>query len=428
MRRTKKVYIVLLMLSLLLAVLISRSGALANYERLYDVTLLHGERISNEIQRAVYATEILKEVTRSEGGNITQERFNSLAHAVGDGLDYIVIQTMPMGIVEYAYPLAGNEETIGHNVIVSDTTAVESQMAINEQRFILSGPFDLLQGVKGIAIRNPLFIEEDFWGFLTIVLPVPASIEKTGILELEKIGYQYKLVAQYKNENILFTESSDFNEKHALTLPITIGGNMWSLSMYREDDVGYLLKNSLLLGALFILISTGIYFGLKKIEHTLENDPLTGAYNRRFLDTYMKGNPMAVKGGFALFYIDLNEFKPVNDIYGHEMGDRLLIAFVKRLQSNIKSDGLLFRIGGDEFILLVPSLIVEKNVKEMIQRISNLAQKNFTIKGQTIKISAGIGYACYPAEGDDIKSLMELADSRMYSDKEAYKKAHNITR
>ncbi len=427
MALSKKILIGLILLSFALTVLISRSDITTRKERLENVVSLHVERIRNEVLRAVYATEVLKEVTRASQGNLLVEDFNGLARAVGDGINYITIQYMEGGIVKYAYPLEGNEATIGHDVLASESTAVEAQMAMEKNKFTVSGPFSLMQGMQGLAIRNPLFLENEdglyFWGFITIVLPVPEILRDTGVFELEELGYQYKIIAQYKNEDITFIKTPRYNESYAMSLPIEIGDNTWTLSMYRTTDNRAVWQNAMFFALICMLISFGIYLALKRVERRLNNDMLTGAYNRRFLENYIKSKHITKSYNFVLFYIDLNDFKPVNDTYGHEAGDLLLISFVKRVQGNIKSDGAIYRIGGDEFVVIVPSIKTDEAIQRVVERISTLAKKPFTVNNQKLSISASIGVASFPNDGADIKTLLQIADERMYEDKQAYKKA-----
>ncbi len=432
MTLAKKIYIALLIVGLAVIIIISRNDKESRVERLGSVLSLHCERISNQIQRAVYATEVLKEVTSAGKGELEFEGFNALAHAVGEGINYVVIQAMPNGIVQYAYPLLGNEQTIGHDVLSSESTAVEAQMAMEKNEIVISGPFSLMQGSKGLAIRNPLYLENEegsyFWGFIAIVLPVPDALNDTGVFELENLGYQYEIIAQYKGEDIVFAATSRFNKEFAITKPIVIGDNNWSMSMYRESDITEAWVIFLLRCATLLLLATAIYFVLKRVERRLNNDLLTGALNRRLLESYIKPKHFSNTPGFTLFYIDLNEFKPVNDTHGHEMGDRLLIAYVKRLQGNIKSDGTIYRVGGDEFVVIIPNLKTNDSIKEVTKRVASLSKKPFVINGKTLAISASIGAATFPTDGEDLKTLLKIADEHMYADKQAYKKARNATR
>ncbi len=422
---SQKIFIILFACSLTFTILLSLSSAESKQERLINVINLHTERILTQIEIAVHVTNVLEEITKASNGNLARQGFDALAHAVGDGVEYIAIQFMPDGIVKYAYPLDGNEATIGHNVLEAESTAIESHKAMTNNEFVLSGPFNLIQGRRGLAIRNPVYMESEegsvFWGFIAIVLPVPEILNDTGVFELEKLGYQYRLTAKYKGEDIIFKETENYDEDFAISMPIIIGDNDWTLSMYVKGERATLVFNALLMWAAFVLLSYIVFYIIKTLEYKLENDPLTGAYNRRFLEKYIKSKDIARGKVFALLYLDLNDFKPVNDNYGHEAGDRLLIAYVKRVQSNIKGDGLIFRIGGDEFVIIVPSVENGDMLQSMVSRIATFSKNRFMINGESITISTSIGVASFPKEGTDIKTLLGVADERMYADKQKHK-------
>lgn len=163
----------------------------------------------------------------------------------------------------------------------------------------------------------------------------------------------------------------------------------------------------------------------KAIEHetneiifkTLANtDALTGLYNSRFLlstlNEYVESDQP-----FAIIYLDLNWFKVVNDKYGHAVGDKLLQAVGKRLQNCLRTCDTVFRIGGDEFALLVTGEINQELCASIIERIKNIIDRLYVIDGNEVSIDISCGCAMYPLEGRDIDKLRVLADHRMYEDK-----------
>lgn len=145
-------------------------------------------------------------------------------------------------------------------------------------------------------------------------------------------------------------------------------------------------------------------------------DELTGIYNRRFLHYWMdneikRANRFATK--FGIIMIDLDNFREVNNNYGHLEGDRVLIEFSKFLKNNIREVDNLVRYGGDEFIILVPNTDTS-GVLELAQRIlSNLNKSSIT----GYKIFCSIGFAVYPDDGANLESLINQADRLMYQAK-----------
>ncbi len=119
----------------------------------------------------------------------------------------------------------------------------------------------------------------------------------------------------------------------------------------------------------------------------------------------------------AVCFLDLDNFKPVNDMYGHELGDELLIEVAKRIKSNIREEDTVSRHGGDEFVLLLGNLEGYAQCETLLNRILNSLIKAYNFEGHTISISASIGVSFYPRDNADLDTLMRHADQAMYQAK-----------
>jgi len=162
----------------------------------------------------------------------------------------------------------------------------------------------------------------------------------------------------------------------------------------------------------------------KKIENQMvqiaTHDQLTGLSNRHnFQLEYSRAIATAKRYGseLALFYLDLDHFKIVNDTQGHEAGDKLLKLVAKTLQRVIRETDILSRIGGDEFTLIMPNSDLQGIMNVAIKINENLKALNFSAGGQHFKISCSIGIAIYPKHGGDEQTLLSNADSAMYQAK-----------
>ena len=155
-------------------------------------------------------------------------------------------------------------------------------------------------------------------------------------------------------------------------------------------------------------------------QHELENlantDALTGLFNKRYFEKMMEIRDENKKP-YALFYMDLDFFKPVNDTYGHEMGDKVLKEVAKRLLKCIRSNDYAFRIGGDEFMLILNGNLDAQICEKRIERIKKLIGEPYEFDGYTIKIGISCGSAVYPDDADCAADIQKLADKRMYEDK-----------
>ncbi len=153
-----------------------------------------------------------------------------------------------------------------------------------------------------------------------------------------------------------------------------------------------------------------------ELEKAANTDGLTGLFNERCFSTVLHrkedlGEP------FTLCYLDLDRFKPVNDVYGHDMGDKLLKQVARRIQSCIRDKDYAFRIGGDEFCLVISAAFSDEESSAFVGRVREALSEPYVIDGVELDVGASCAYARYPEEGSDPGVVRKLADARMYEDK-----------
>jgi diguanylate cyclase (GGDEF)-like protein len=116
-------------------------------------------------------------------------------------------------------------------------------------------------------------------------------------------------------------------------------------------------------------------------------------------------------------YLDLNQFKTINDRFGHQAGDALLKAFGHRLESCLRPDDILARLGGDEFAIVLPGVSVH-DAKHVAERLVETTCEAYIIQGEEIECAASIGIALMPAHGEELWHLISVADEAMYNAKD----------
>ncbi len=158
----------------------------------------------------------------------------------------------------------------------------------------------------------------------------------------------------------------------------------------------------------------------EKIRHLAKTDVLTGLMNRvTFIENATRELEQTAEDmKHALFFIDLDGFKKINDTYGHDQGDKLLKIISYRLESTIKSKDFVARLGGDEFIVMVKDIEPDL-VSDIASRILDVAGRTIDIEGHTISMDASIGIAIYPDDASTLKELMKSADIALYHAKES---------
>ncbi len=151
--------------------------------------------------------------------------------------------------------------------------------------------------------------------------------------------------------------------------------------------------------------------------HRSEFDLLTDLHNRFSLDKLLEARIELARlnaGMFGLIYIDLDEFKQVNDLYGHQVGDLYLQAVSLRMKHQVRSNDLLARLGGDEFAALVSVVPSRSGIEEIAQRLERCFDEPFAVDGYILRGSASVGFAVYPEDGATRDSLLSAADAAMY--------------
>jgi diguanylate cyclase (GGDEF)-like protein/PAS domain S-box-containing protein len=153
-------------------------------------------------------------------------------------------------------------------------------------------------------------------------------------------------------------------------------------------------------------------------------DPLTKLYNRRKFEDLIHAEVKAAKRAgsmMGLLFIDLDDFKHINDSLGHSSGDRLLIEVAKRFRSRVRDTDHLSRLGGDEFTVIAPHLKCAEDMVHLAEDLLELASKPITFQGKEFKFGASIGVSLFPNDGEEVEQLIKYADAAMYQAKETGK-------
>ncbi len=160
-----------------------------------------------------------------------------------------------------------------------------------------------------------------------------------------------------------------------------------------------------------------------ELVHRSEYDMLTEVDNRFSLEKKLQDVVARARNDaemFGLIFVDLDEFKQVNDLYGHRAGDIYLQEVTSRMKRHLRSSDLLARIGGDEFAVLVPEAKSRTDLEEVVSRLRRCFDEPFSVESLAISGSASIGKALYPEDGSTNDSLLSAADSSMYAAKHTH--------
>lgn len=164
-----------------------------------------------------------------------------------------------------------------------------------------------------------------------------------------------------------------------------------------------------------VMIMLAWWFGRQYdvVKYNSEKDTLTKLYNRRYIDTFI--SKLEKNGGeFTIVLLDVNDFKIINDVYGHKAGDHYLKTIASQLEDTAGKKEIVARWGGDEFIIIFP---FKPKKRELGKRIEEIRQRLKNISPTGLEIGVSIGTAMYPSEGKTFDEILKAADQNMYKDK-----------
>ena len=384
----------------------------------------YGERIKNEIADGIGITDTLEQILISENGEIHQ--FETIAgNLMSDSIESV--QLAPNGVVTDIYPAEGNEA--GKIDLLHDKDRKEiSCYARDNHATITQGPFELKQGGYGIAVRNPVYLkdksgQEYFWGFAIVILRVPDIFSDT-VSALSNFGYEYKILKTDIpwSDTYKVVYQSDGQIDHPISYAFTVGDGTWKLEVtpktgWRNNTLLIIISGMFLTISLLLSVLTRVWLVAKehknKYKILARTDSLTNIYNRYGFDELaekiISKNPQT---HFVAALLDIDDFKFINDIYGHSYGDKALKSLADSMKAFFPSDALLGRNGGDEFCILLPNCTF-KEADKQLQQFTKLP-KTFSYHGKELAFYISLGYAEYPTFAASPSQLMRCADAALY--------------
>jgi diguanylate cyclase (GGDEF)-like protein len=179
----------------------------------------------------------------------------------------------------------------------------------------------------------------------------------------------------------------------------------------------------------YLEIQENLLHQTKELSHLSLHDPLTHLPNRRLISDRIEqiiAHKIRYGGQFGVYFVDLDNFKIINDSLGHAVGDLLLIAIAKEMQGIIRHSDTVGRIGGDEFVFVVENGPKKNHYEKVAQNIQHIFDKPFILNGKEVYSSCSIGISIYPKDGDTAETLLDNADTAMYKAKKSGGKQYHF--
>jgi diguanylate cyclase (GGDEF)-like protein len=300
----------------------------------------------------------------------------------------------------------------------------------------MQGTFSMLSlrdGDIGIINKQPIVIgDAEFWGNAFIVLKLSTILRDSEFQHFVDRGFDYRLSIDLGESKGSFfvAQSTDKYLKNALELGFDMMSYHWNLAVRPVD--GWLIKRNIFLQSLAsflfsilfsFLITASIHWKSQKetLRSVSTTDYLTGVGNRRILEEELKKRMAKQREPFIYSYIDLDNFKGINDYYGHLAGDQILQQTTKRILSTLDSGDFLARVGGDEFVALFEYTDL---FQITLNKILEETRQSYVVDGVVIYATLSIGWAVFPKEAKSLSSLTKKADEMMYAMKGVHKQEH----
>ena len=332
----------------------------------------------------------------------------------------------------YVYPVLGNESAIGLNYKDLPEQWPLIEAIINSGVPSLAGPLRLIQGGNGLIYRVPLFVDGQYWGLLSTVMDLD-RMNHTLFGDEATYGFEIAIRSQPLHEVAylpVFGDAALFDQPTLVVQSIDVPGGEWLVAV-KPRDASHATNLTLLLRTAVVLLALLTAWLLRALMmHRLEMtamamyDGLTGLPNRRMLEdrhlqvvARMKRKPEQIN---AILFLDLDGFKPINDEYGHKAGDMVLKVLAERFRAMVRSNDLVVRWGGDEFIVLLED-INDDCLDTTIARFRAIIEAPITLGGSILHVGCSIGVSVYPYGNISLDEMLKHADQQMFADKSTRK-------
>jgi diguanylate cyclase (GGDEF)-like protein len=404
-------------------------------QQIYERT----HRISETITTLLYKTQALAAIVGFDNGSM--ESFEIIAPSIVNDPVIQNILLAPDGIVAKVYPYAENESLIGWNYFDNREGNREAMAARDLGQLVLGGPMKIIQGGEAIFGRMPVFIgvpaeddgdeTQEFWGLVSVTLKFPEILERAELEIFNTYHEAYELwrINPDTNEKQVIADNYNILKpgRHFIEKPVDILNAQWRLKVWQKytwynhpDNIALIIAGIFISLLVFLVMQNN--YDLKNMQNVFElmaiTDHLTGISNRRhFLEIVRIGIEKARRSNEDCYFImfDIDKFKDINDTYGHQIGDKVLMDVTARIKTNIRPYDLFARYGGEEFLIFISGLNKDE-ICDLTERLRlSLCSRKFEYDNISFKCSASFGIA-YMYDYNLDKAIKQ-SDDAMYAAK-----------
>lgn len=389
-------------------------------------------RLEREINSTFYLTRGLIAYV-SIHPHLSQHEFDELAAEIlQEGEHVRDIGLAPDNVIRFVYPLKGNEAALGLRYMDRPEQRAAILRMMRSGRTVVAGPVNLVQGGQAFINRTPIYVNDPraaqgrrYWGLASVAIDITTLFHDAGLARTSG-GVRYALRGTDglgAGGAVFFGDPALF-KSDAITMPVTLPAGTWQLAAMPVGGWNRERRHFSLYSLTGIIVSTilaaMLYLLLRErnqIHHLALHDNLTGLPNRLYFNLrldHVLTRASRQHAGFALLCLDLDDFKPINDRFGHKAGDVALAEVGRRLQQALRRSDTVARVGGDEFMVIMEDLTDPAEACAVAGKLIDAVRAPLRIAEHDILLGASIGISFFPRSGGDADQLVRSADQAMY--------------
>lgn len=456
--KTIIVFILLYSLPLLAAIVLFNTNIDLHKQKTKDEITMVKTKIENIIESRMISSKGIGPYIELYP-DFTQGAFDLFAGTIYDSNDKLIknLTFITDSTITHIYPYEENKQVIGIDLAEVEDQSEWILTGMQENKNVLAGPLNLVQGGLGIVVRMPIRIQGEYYGQLGIVFDYDKIIELAGLNKLSKDNFvNLSTYNRSKDAVITIWTNADGQISDQISKSINFQDIALRMEIAPKDGwQGYsgMFILTIILGFFVSLVASYLFYKILESRDNLEltnlklkanedelsikykevleekkrtqyiaiHDPLTGFYNRRKCIEDLE-NRIEEGKDFTIFLFDIDDFKKINDTRGHTYGDGLLREFADLIRSVTSELAENYRIGGDEFLVFIPDLQDPEEISGRMNFVYNELEKNTAGGKIDNKLTISLGVARYPLDGDNVEDLIMKADLAMY---EAKKRGKN---
>ncbi len=367
--------------------------------------------------------------------DINQHEFERYVSAVFRQEPLLInMAAAPDMVVTMVHPLEANRGVLGLDYNKNADQNYAASYAVESKKMVVAGPVNLVQGGTAFIGRTATYDDKGaFWGLISAPIDEMRLYKAAGLLDPD---LDINVAIRGKDGlgaagDIFFGDAKLFDDLSLTRVSIDVGQGSWLLvGKTKIQDRSYL-------NAIWILrISSCVFFllavifvynrfqsaekekGYKEVLlHKASYDQLTGLPNRFLLGDRIKNaiaHASRTKSNIAVLFIDLDNFKPINDHFGHGAGDQVLREVAERIQLAIRNCDSAARYSGDEFVVILENISDTNAIATIAENVIGSINKPYEYAANTIYCGASVGISVYPEDAQEAESLLSKADQAMY--------------